>query len=72
MFNLGLLATIAFAVLFYRAADYERMSPWAWALGSFALSMIVTMGLHGGLGMIVIAQILLFGVMTWYNAKQHA
>ncbi len=72
MFNLGLLATIAFAVLFYRAADYERMSPLAWGAGSFALSMIVTLGLRGGIGMIVIAQVLLFGVMTWYNAKRHA
>ncbi len=72
MLNIGLLATIAFAILFYRAADYERMSPWAWALGSFALSLIVSFGLHGGLGMIVLAQIALFGVMTWYNAKRKA
>ena len=69
--GMSLLATVAFAVLFHRAALYERMSPWAWALGSAGLSIVVAMGLHGGVGLIVIAQVALFGVMTWYNATRN-
>lgn len=67
MIPLNLLATVAFAVLFSRAAYHEHMSPAVWALSSFALSTIVSY-LGGGVGMIILAQIGLFALMTWYNA----
>jgi hypothetical protein len=62
-----LLAAVAFAILFYRAADYEHMSPLAWAAGSIGLTVLVGM-LGRGIGTVFLAQIALFVAMWWYNA----
>ncbi|MFQ6046476.1 MAG: hypothetical protein ACE5PT_09000 [Gemmatimonadales bacterium] len=61
------LILIAFAALFYRAAEYERMSPWPWALSSAGLTWIVGTGLRRGVMWMILAQVGLFAVMTWYN-----
>jgi hypothetical protein len=65
----GLLVGIVFAVLFYRAATYERMSGVAWAVASFALSIVVNW-LGGGILSMLLAQVGLFLVMWWYNANR--
>lgn len=66
---IALLVTVAFAILFYRAAVYERMSGWVWAVASFAVSFAV-MGMGRGMVVVILAQVALFGVMTWYNASR--
>jgi hypothetical protein len=65
--NILLLALVAFAVLFYRAAEYERMSPFVWGLASVALSLAL-IGVGGRLWLLIVGQVGLFLVMWWYNA----
>jgi hypothetical protein len=66
---LGVLIAVACATFFYRAADYEHMSPWVWGGASFGLSLIVYV-LTGSLALILVAQVGLFLLMWWYNAKR--
>ncbi len=68
--GLSALVAICFATLFYRAAMYERMSGWAWAVVSLFVSMILVM-LAQGLGVLILAQVGLYVVMWWYNAQRH-
>lgn len=65
------LATILTAILFFRAADYERMSPWAWTLGSLSASAI-SIFIGGGLRLLIVGQVGLFLVMWWYNFRRQA
>jgi len=67
--NLGLLIGVAFAVLFYRAADYERMSPWAWVAASIGVTLILSLKV-GSITLLIIAQLALFILMWWYNVKR--
>lgn len=67
--NLTLLIGIACAVLFFRAAYYERMSPWAWAIGSLGLTVILSMK-SPSVTLLLIVQVALFGVMWWYNVRR--
>lgn len=67
--TISLLIGIACAVLFFRAADYERMSPWAWAVASLGLTVIVVY-VTGRLALVLLAQLALFVVMTWYNGRR--
>jgi hypothetical protein len=64
----GLIVAIGFAVLFHRMAAYERLSPWMWAAASFALSMVVLLVM--GFAPVLFAQVALYGVMWWYNARK--
>ena len=52
-----LLVLVTFGLLFYRAATYERMTGWVWAIISVGLSAIVMQpdspALKGGLGHVV-------------------
>lgn len=64
---IGILILVAFGILFYRAAVYERMAGWVWALASVALSLAVGFGLGMGVLWMIAAQVGLFIVMTWYN-----
>jgi hypothetical protein len=66
---LALLIGIASAVLFFRAATYERMSPWVWVLSSLGLTVLFGIVLPGILYMIL-GQVGLFLVMWWYNAQR--
>jgi len=67
--NLGLVIAVAFAVLFHRMAAYERLSGWAWALASFALSLVVT-SVWAGFLPLLLAQLALLGVLWWYNMRR--
>ncbi|MGD2134606.1 MAG: hypothetical protein PVF27_00525 [Gemmatimonadales bacterium] len=64
---LPILILVAFAILFFRAATYERMSPWPWAISSVGLTLIVGFLLGLGTLWMILAQVGLFIVMTWYN-----
>ncbi len=57
------------AVLFFRAADYEQMSPWIWSAASLAISGIV-FGQGGGVPMVLVLQVALFAGMWWYNMRR--
>jgi hypothetical protein len=63
------IIAVVFAILFYRAAHHEHMSGWAWAIASFALSLIVAQ-LLPGITALVLAQVGLFGVLWWLNVKR--
>jgi hypothetical protein len=69
MVNLSLFVGIGCAIIFFRAAHYERMSPWPWSLASFALSLIVSQ-LLSSLIFVLLAQVALFAVMWAYNARR--
>lgn len=61
-----LLFLVAFAALFYRAADYERLNPFIWAVASLGITGV--MMLRGAAILpLFLAQAGLFGVMWWYN-----
>lgn len=62
-----LLVGVACAVLFYRAADTERLSPLLWSTASLALTLAATVGGRGVL-VILAGQAGLFLLMWWYNA----
>ena len=66
---LPLLVGVACAVLFYRAAEYERMSPAVWVFSSLGLSIGISF-LKGSVLWIILAQIGLFAAMWWYNARR--
>jgi hypothetical protein len=67
--NLGLLIGVACAVLFFRAARYEGMAPWAWAVASLALTVIISMR-SGSTTLLLIVQAALFALMWWYNVRR--
>ena len=66
---LPLFVGVACAVLFYRAAEYERMSPWLWVISSLGLSVAISF-LSTSIVLVLLAQIGLFAAMWWYNAKR--
>jgi hypothetical protein len=66
---LGLLILIACAMFFYRAAEYEGMSPWPWAVASLGLTVVVST-LAADVTMVLLAQVGLFGAMWWYNVRR--
>lgn len=55
--------------MFYRAADHERLNPLVWSVASLGITGIVTLR-AGGAGMVVLGQLVLFGVLWWYNVKR--
>ena len=67
---LTILVVVCAAILFYRAAVYERMAGWAWAIMSLAVSAIVVL-LSFGIGVLILGQVGLYVVMWWYNAYRH-
>jgi hypothetical protein len=56
-----------FAIVFYRAGRYERSSGLVWAAASAGASLAVLVWLRGGLWGVVIAQALVFVVITLYR-----
>ena len=66
-----ILATVAFGILFYRAAHHERLSTLIWAALSVSLSA-GAMLIGGGVGTIAAAQAVLYITMWWYNAKRRS
>lgn len=69
MLDLRFLVGIASAILFFRAAQYERMSPWLWTFGSLGLSVGVSL-LSDSVLWVLLAQIGLFAGMWAYNAQR--
>jgi 4-amino-4-deoxy-L-arabinose transferase-like glycosyltransferase len=67
--RLGLLIGVACAVLFFRAAQYERMSPWAWVIASVGLTLILSLKVSS-ITLLLIAQVALFLLMWWYNVRR--
>ena len=67
--NLTLLIGVACAVLFFRAARYERMAPWAWTAASLGLTVILSMK-SPSITLLLIVQVALFGLMWWYNVRR--
>lgn len=67
--HLSLLIGVVCAVLFFRVAEYERMSPWMWAIASMGLHLAVGF-LSPSILLALLAQAALFVVMWWYNAKR--
>ena len=65
----ALLIGVASAVLFFRAATYERMSPWIWTTSSVGVTPIFTM-VAPSTGVLILAQVALFIVMWWYNTRR--
>ena len=53
-------------VIFYRAANYERMAGWAWALASLGLTLLLSMR-STGVATLLFAQAGLFVAMWTYN-----
>jgi hypothetical protein len=66
---LPLLIGVCCAVLFFRAAQYERMSPWAWTIASIGLTALVSLR-DGGVAFLILLQVALFAGMWWYNARR--
>lgn len=64
-----LLVGVAAAVLFYRVADHERMSPLLWSVASLGITAIIT--LRGpGTAKLLLGQVVLFAVMWSYNTRR--
>jgi hypothetical protein len=66
-----LLIGVACAALFHRAAEYERMTPWAWVAASVALTFVV-FGLAPRVLILLVAQFGLFLVLWAYNVRRHS
>ena len=67
--SLTLILGVACAILFVRAAQYERMSPWTWGVASLGLTAAISMR-SGSITLLLVAQAALFVVMWWYNARR--
>ena len=65
----GSMVVIGFAILFYRAAAYERMAAWKWAGGSLLLSFVVGQ-IASGMALLVVAQTVLLGALWRQNMKK--
>lgn len=66
---MALFITVCCAVLFYRAADHERLNPIIWSVASLGVTGIVVMT-NRGMAVLLLAQAGLFVVLWWYNAKR--
>ena len=66
---LAVLVIVCFAIVFYRASEYEHMSVPAWTVGSLALSVGVLTLTHS-ITLIIVSQLLLFAGMWWHNATR--
>ena len=69
---MGIFGSLAFASLFYAAAEYEHMSGWKWALASIAVTFTVRGLFPLSFILVLPAQFGLFGVMWWMNSKRVA
>lgn len=64
-----LLIGICCATLFFRAADHERMNPWAWSLASVGVTGIGAMRGASTLTLLLM-QAALFGLLWWNNVRR--
>jgi hypothetical protein len=68
----GIFGGLAFAALFYAAAEYEHLTGWKWALASLALSATVRGLFPFSFVFVLPAQFGLFLVMWWMNSRKMA
>ncbi len=69
---MGIFGGLAFAALFYAAAEYEHLTGWKWALASLALSATVRGLFPFSFVFVLPAQFGLFLVMWWANSRKMA
>lgn len=69
---LGILGGLTFALIFYKAAEYEHMTGWKWAVASLAVSVTVRGLFPLSFVFLLPAQFGLFLVFWWMNARRKA
>ena len=69
---MGIFGGLAFAALFYAAAEYEHLTGWKWALASLALTATVKGLFPFSFIFVLPAQFGLFLVMWWMNSRKMA
>ena len=67
--NMMLLIGVCGAVLFYRAAYAEHLSPWMWSVASLGLTLALGQLGAGTLGLIL-GQVGLLLILWVYNARR--
>jgi hypothetical protein len=65
----NMIATFIFAAFFYGVAEYEYMTGWKWAAASVAVTFVVLQTI-GFMLAVLPAQVALFCVLWWQNAKR--
>lgn len=69
---MGIFGGLAFAALFYAAAEYEHLTGWKWALASLALTATVKGLFPFSFIFVLPAQFGLFLFMWWMNSRKMA
>lgn len=67
--NMMLLIGACGAVLFYRVAYSEHLSPWVWSVASLGLTLALGQLGAGTLGLIL-GQVVLFLILWVHNARR--
>jgi uncharacterized integral membrane protein len=64
---MGIALIVVSAFVFYRIAVIEQLNPWQWA----GASVLVSLGALavGGLFTMALGQVVLFGVLWWFNSR---
>ncbi len=66
---IDLFVGVVCAVLLFRAADYEQLGPWGWAVASLGATVFLSVRGSGTI-QLLLAQAALFGLMWWYNVRR--
>ena len=66
---MGIFGGLAFAAIFYAAAEYEHLSGWKWALASLAVSATIRGLFPLSFIFVLPAQFGLFCVLAWMNIR---
>lgn len=69
---MGIFGGLAFAALFYAAAEYEHMTGWKWALASLAVSFTIRGLFPLSFILVLPAQFGLFIILAWMNIRHKA
>jgi hypothetical protein len=69
---LGIIGGLTFAILFYKAAEYEHMTAWKWAVASLAVSVTVRGLFPLSFIFLLPAQFGLFLIFWWMNTRHKA
>lgn len=62
---------VVLRVIFFRTAEYDRMSPWIWSVASLGQSGIVSPQ-GGTIVRLIAGPVGLFVLMWWYNTRRRA
>ncbi len=66
---IGPFVGLVCAILFFRAADYERLGSWGWSIASLGLTVLASWR-GGDISILLLVQAALFGLMWWYNVRR--